>query len=55
MIINLPFFNELNSDLLADYYEAHIDLGEKKLFLDINFDETSIESDRLLILKKLFK
>lgn len=51
MIINLPFFNELDSDLLADYYEADIDLGLKKLFLDINFDETSIESDRLLILK----
>lgn len=51
MIINLPFFNELDSDLLADYYEADIDLGLKKLFLDLNFHETSIESDRLLILK----
>jgi len=51
MIINLPFFNELNSDSLTDYYEVDIDLEQKKIQLDINFNERSIESNKLLILK----
>jgi len=51
MTINLPFFNEIDSDLLVDYYEADIDLNLKKIQLDVNFDENSIELDRLLILK----
>ena len=51
MIINLPFFNELNSDSLTDYYEVDIDLEQKKIQLDIIFNERSIESNKLLILK----
>jgi hypothetical protein len=51
MIINVPFFNELNSDSLTDYYEVDIDLEQNKVQLDINFEETTIEPDKLLIVK----
>jgi hypothetical protein len=48
MIIDLPFFNELNSDSLTDYYEATIDFEQATIQLDINFDETTIDPDKLL-------
>ncbi|MGN8069735.1 DUF2004 domain-containing protein [Mucilaginibacter sp. SG564] len=51
MIINLPFFNELDSDSLTDYYEIDIDLEQNQIQLDINFDETNIEPGRLAVLK----
>lgn len=51
MIIKLPFFNELNSDSLTDYYEVNIDIKQNKIQLDINFNETIINADRLITLK----
>ena len=51
MIINLPFFNELNSDSLNDYYEDKINLEHKKIQIDLNFEKTTIEPDKLLMLK----
>jgi hypothetical protein len=51
MIINVPFFNELNSDSLKDYYEVDIDVEQNKVQIDVNFDETSIAYSDLLILK----
>ena len=52
MIINLPFFSELDSESLTDYYEVDIDIEQDKVQLDINFDETSIDPGKLLTLKK---
>ena len=51
MIINLPFFNELDSDNLTDYYEVDVDIEQNKIQLDINFEETTIDPDKLFILK----
>jgi hypothetical protein len=51
MIINLPFFNELDSDNLKDYYEVDVVIAHNTIQLDLNFDETSINPDKLLILK----
>jgi hypothetical protein len=51
MINNLPFFNELDSDLLTDYYEVDVDIEQNKIQLDINFDETTIDADKLLVVK----
>ena len=51
MIIDLPFFHELNSDSLTDYYEATIDFEQATIQLDINFDETTIDPDKLLTVK----
>jgi hypothetical protein len=52
MIINLPFFNELDSESLTDYYEVDIDIEQDKVQLDINFDETNIDPAKLSILKE---
>lgn len=51
MIINLPFFNELDSDNLTDYYEVDVDIEQNKVQLDVNFEEKTINPDKLLILK----
>ncbi|WCT09830.1 DUF2004 domain-containing protein [Mucilaginibacter jinjuensis] len=51
MIVNLPFFNEIDSDSLTDYYEVDIDFEQRSIELDINFNEESIEPAKLLILK----
>jgi hypothetical protein len=51
MIIDLPFFHELNSDSLTDYYEATIDFEQATIQLDINFDGTTIDPDKLLTVK----
>lgn len=51
MIINLPYFNELDSDNLTDYYEVNVEIEHDNVQLDINFDETTINPDKLLILK----
>jgi uncharacterized protein YbcC (UPF0753/DUF2309 family) len=51
MIIHLPFFNEINADEITDYYEVDIEFEQRNIQLDLNFDETSIEPDRLLIVK----
>ncbi|HMG07129.1 MAG TPA: DUF2004 domain-containing protein [Mucilaginibacter sp.] len=52
MIIKLPFFNELDSESLTDYYEVDIDIEQDKVQLDINFDETNIDPAKLDTLKK---
>jgi hypothetical protein len=52
MIISLPFFNELDSESLTDYYEVDIDIEQDKVQLDINFDETNIDPAKLSILKE---
>jgi hypothetical protein len=51
MIINVPFFNELDSDNLTDYYEVGVVIEHNNIQLDINFDHTTINPDRLFILK----
>ncbi len=51
MIINLPYFNELDSDNLSDYYEVDVDIEQNKIQLDINFEETTISHDKLFVLK----
>lgn len=51
MIINLPFFNELDFDNLTDYYEVDVDIEQNKVQLDVNFEEKTINPDKLLILK----
>src|ERR1700754_3411107 len=52
MIIKLPFFNDLDSESLTDYYDVDIDIEQDKVQLDINFDETNIDPAKLDTLKK---
>ncbi|NCD68487.1 DUF2004 domain-containing protein [Mucilaginibacter agri] len=52
MILNLPFFGDLNSESLQDYYDKDVIFGSAKIQLDLNFYETSIDEDKLSILKQ---
>jgi hypothetical protein len=52
MIINLPFFGELNSYSLKDYTEIDVVIEQENIQLDINFEDVSIDPDKLIILKR---
>jgi len=51
MNIKLPFFGELNSNSLKDYYELQTQLGGNTVQLDLNFSGAKIEDHKLLIVK----
>ena len=40
---SLPYFGQINLNALNEYYDAVIDLNDKNVKLDINFDKTTIE------------
>ncbi len=45
--MNLPFFNDLNLELVQNYYRIKIDYEVRRLQLDLNFENTSISEDNL--------
>jgi hypothetical protein len=45
--VQLPFFGELDSNALEDYYQADIEYNGLPLQLDINFEETRIVPQRV--------
>jgi hypothetical protein len=51
MAITLPFFGELDPLDLEDYYEIDTLLNENDVQIDLNFDESEIVADSLLIVK----
>jgi hypothetical protein len=51
MKIKLPFFDEIDSDSLTDYYQVDAEIEGKQIELDLNFDDTKIDTDSLISLK----
>jgi hypothetical protein len=47
MTINLPYFKDINLKNLDGYYDAEVEFNGKPLDIDLNFDNTEIESQRL--------
>lgn len=47
MTINIPYFNEIDSDDLNDYYCTTIVLDSREVELDLNFKNTVISTDKL--------
>lgn len=48
----LPYFGELDTKSIDDYYEAEIELNGRIIGLDLNFEEESTTSKNLDIVKK---
>lgn len=51
MNINLPYFNDINSKNLDDYYDVEVEFNGGILKMDLNFDNTEIESHLLECVK----
>ena len=49
----LPHFGEIKINSLKDYYDVEIEFNGRKIELDLNFEEESIETDKLEIVKKI--
>ena len=47
----LPYFEDLDLTDLEDYYEAEMPFGNDEIDLDLNFEATEIEEDKLVKVK----
>lgn len=47
MTIDLPYFKDIDLKNLNSYYDAEVDFNGKLLEIDLNFNDTEIESQRL--------
>lgn len=48
---NLPYFEEINSQELQEYYVAKIDLNERKISIDLNFENNTIDQSAMETIK----
>ncbi len=53
--INIPPFGSINPTALEEYYDAEIDFNGTSIQVDLNFDEHSIETKRLEIVKQFIE
>ena len=51
----LPHFEELDPKNLEEYYDVEIDFNGHEIQIDLNFDNKSIQSERLDIVKKFIE
>ncbi len=50
--IKFPYFGNLDSESLEEYYDADIDFNNSEIQIDLNFDNKSIDIKRLEIVKQ---
>ena len=52
---SLPYFGELDSKNLEEYYDVDIDFNGQKTQIDLNFENNSIDTKRLDIVKQFIE
>ncbi|KUJ60333.1 hypothetical protein AR687_18705 [Flavobacteriaceae bacterium CRH] len=52
---NLPYFEEINSQELQEYYVAKIDLNERKISIDLNFEKNTIGQSEIETIKSFLE
>ncbi|MFL9483513.1 DUF2004 domain-containing protein [Chitinophagaceae bacterium LWZ2-11] len=53
--ITLPYFGELNSDSLDEYYDEEIEFNGRQIDLDLNFENETIEPAKLESVKRFIE
>jgi hypothetical protein len=48
---NLPYFEEINSQELKEYYSIEVDFNETKINIDLNFENSSIDQSSIETIK----
>lgn len=51
MILDFPYFGQLDSTNLEDYYDLQVEHEQHKFQIDLNFEETSIADEQFFALK----
>ena len=54
-LIKLPHFGTLDSESLDEYYDVDIDFNNSQVQIDLNFDNKSIESKKLEVVKQIIE
>jgi hypothetical protein len=44
---DLPHFGEINTEHLETYYDSKVELGDRTIEIDLNFESTRVEAKRL--------
>ena len=51
----LPHFGEIDTTKLEEYYDTEIEFNEEEISLDLNFEDESIDTNKLDAIKKMIE